>query len=123
MPRFRLTSFRFAFEGIVHVMKTQPNAWAHAAISLAVVLVGLWVGLSRIEWAILIAMMAGVWVAEFLNTAIEAAIDTATRERHPLAKIAKDTAAGGVLVAAILAVIVGLLILGPPVWARLLGGS
>ena len=121
MPRFRLVSFRYAFEGLAHVFRTQPNAWVHAAISLAVIAAGLWLDLGRIEWAILIVTMAVVWVAEFVNTAIEAAVDVATAERHPLAKIAKDAAAGGVLIAAILAVIVGLLILGPPLWARLFG--
>jgi len=121
MPRFRLVSFRYAFEGLAHVFKTQPNAWVHAAISLAVIAAGLWLDLGRIEWAILIVTMAVVWVAEFVNTAVEAAVDVATAERHPLAKIAKDAAAGGVLIAAILAVIVGLLILGPPLWARLFG--
>jgi len=116
-------SFRFAFEGIVHVLKTQPNARIHAAISVAVVLAGLWLELDRIEWAILVVTMAVVWVAEFVNTAVEAAVDLATEEHHPLAKIAKDAAAGGVLVAAILAVSVGLLVLGPPLWARLFGGQ
>jgi len=62
-------------------------------------------------------------VAEFVNTAVEAAVDLTTAERRPLARIAKDAAAGGVLVAAILAAIVGLLVLGPPLWARLSGGS
>lgn len=123
MPRFRLISFRFALDGIVHVLKTQPNARLHAAITIAVVLAGLWLGLSRIEWAILVVMTAVVWVAEFVNTAVEATVDLATGEHHWLAKIAKDTAAGGVLLAAILAVIVGLLILGPPLWARLFGGA
>ena len=121
MPRFRLVSFRYAFEGLAHVFKTQPNARVHAAISLAVIAAGLWLDLGRIEWAILIVTMAVVWLAEFVNTAIEAAVDVATAERHPLAKTAKDAAAGGVLIAAILAVIVGLLILGPPLWARLFG--
>lgn len=119
MPRFRFISFRYACAGIRHVFKTQPNARIHAAISLAVIAAGLWLGLSRIEWAILIATMAVVWVAEFVNTAMEAAIDLVTVEKHPLAKVAKDTAAGGVLIAAILAMIVGLLILGPPLWIRL----
>ncbi len=123
MPRFRLISFRFAIEGIIHVLKTQPNARVHAAITIAVVVAGLWLGLSRMEWAILVVMTAVVWVAEFVNTAVEAAVDLVTGEHHPLAKIAKDTAASGVLLAAILAVIVGLLILGPPLWARLFGGS
>ena len=120
-PRFRLISFRFAFEGIVYVLKTQANARVHAVVTVAVVALGGWLGLTQIEWAILVVTMAVVWVAEFVNTAVEAAVDLATGERHPLAKIAKDTAAGGVLLAAILAVIVGLLILGPPLWARLFG--
>ncbi len=119
----RFASFRYAFEGIVHVLKTQPNARIHAAISIAVVLAGLWLGLDRVEWAILVVTMAVVWVAEFVNTAVEAAVDLATEEHHPLAKTAKDAAAGGVLAAAILAVVVGLLILGPPLWARLFGSN
>ncbi|HKZ84951.1 MAG TPA: diacylglycerol kinase family protein [Anaerolineae bacterium] len=120
-PGSRFASFHYAFEGIAHVLRTQPNARIHAAISIAVVLAGLWLGLDRVEWAILVVTMAVVWVAEFVNTAVEAAVDLATEERHPLAKTAKDAAAGGVLAAAILAVIVGLLILGPPLWARLFG--
>ena len=63
MPRFRLVSFRYAFEGLAHVFRTQPNAWVHAAISLAVITAGLWLHLGRIEWAILIVTMAVVWVA------------------------------------------------------------
>jgi undecaprenol kinase/diacylglycerol kinase (ATP) len=122
MRKFRLATFRYAFEGILHVLKTQPNARVHAAISIAVVGAGLWLEIGRLEWAILLVMMAVVWTAEFVNTAIEAAVDLVTTERHPLAKVAKDAAAGGVLIAAILAVIVGLLILGPPLWARLSGG-
>ncbi len=122
-PRFRLITFRYAFEGIVHVLKTQPNARVHVAISLAVIGLGLWLELAPIQWAIVIATMAIVFVAEFVNTAIEAAVDLVTEDRHPLAKVAKDAAAGGVLVAAILAVIVGLLILGPPLWLRIFGGT
>jgi len=120
-PRFRLIAFRHAFEGITHVLKTQPNARVHVAISLAVIGLGLWLGLNPAEWAILVVMMAVVFVAEFVNTAIEAAVDLVTEDRRPLAKVAKDAAAGGVLVAAMLAMIVGLLILGPPLWARLFG--
>jgi diacylglycerol kinase len=115
-------AFRYAFEGIVHVLKTQPNARVHVAISLAVIGLGLWLGLSPAEWAIVVVTMAVVFVAEFVNTAVEAAVDLVTEDRRPLAKVAKDAAAGGVLVAAILAVIVGLLILGPPLWERLFGG-
>ena len=119
----RFASFKYAANGIAHVLRTQPNARVHAAITLAVVAIGLWLGLNRIEWAILVVTMAVVWVAEFVNTAVEAAVDLAAPELHPLAKIAKDVAAGGVLIAAMLAVTVGLLILGPPLWARLFAGG
>lgn len=122
MRRFRWESFRYAFEGIRHVLKTQPNARMHAAFTLVVILLGLWLDLARTEWAILLVTIAVVWVAEFVNTAIEAAIDLATTELHPLARTAKDAAAGGVLMAAILAAIVGVIILGPPLWIRLFGG-
>jgi diacylglycerol kinase len=123
MRRFRLVTFRYAFEGILRVLKTQPNARIHAAISIMVLILGLWLGLDRLEWAILLAMMAVVWVAEFVNTAVEATVDLSTAEHHPLAKTAKDVAAGGVLIAATLAVLVGLLILGPLLWARLFGAG
>jgi len=121
MRRFRLASFRYALDGIRYVLKTQPNARVHAVISLAVAGAGLWLELDRTEWAILIVTMAVVWAAEFVNTAVEAAVDLVTEEHHRLAKVAKDTAAGAVLVTAILAVIVGVLILGPPLWSRLTG--
>jgi diacylglycerol kinase len=123
MRRLRRIAFHYAFEGILHVFRTQPHAWVHAAISAGVIGLGLWLGLSRIEWAILIVMMSVVWTAEFVNTAIEATVDLATAKIHPLAKIAKDASAGGVLIAAILAVVVGALILGPPLWERLFTGN
>jgi len=90
-------------------------------MTIVVLALGLWLGLNLTEWAILVVTMAVVFVAEFVNTAVEAAVDLVTEDRHPLARIAKDVAAGGVLVAAVLAVIVGLLILGPPLWSRLFG--
>jgi diacylglycerol kinase len=71
------------------------------------------------DWAILILTTAVVFVAEFLNTAIEAVVDLASPEIHPLAKIGKDVGAAAVLVAALAAVLIGLLILGPPLWARI----
>ena len=110
----RWKSFIYAFVGIRHVLKTQENAWIHTAFTLAVVVVGLWLRIGQLEWAILVLTVGMVWVAEFMNTALEAVIDLASPEIHPLAKIGKDAAAGGVLVAAITAVIVGLLVLGPP---------
>lgn len=114
----RADSFRYAFEGWWHVLRTQPNAWIHASITTGVFMLGLWLGLSYLEWAVIFLTIGFVWVAEFLNTAIESVVDLASPDVHPLAKAGKDVGAAAVLVAAIVAVIVGLLILGPPLWAR-----
>lgn len=117
----RSQSFRHAFAGIGHVLRTQHNAWIHAAITLAVVLLALWLGASATDWALLILAMMIVWVAEFINTAIEAMVDLETEEYQPLAGAAKDVAAGAVLISAVGAVAVGLLVLGPRLLDRLIG--
>ncbi len=117
--RHRLKSFSFALEGCRHVVRTQHNAWIHAAISIAVFALAVWLHLSRLEWSILVLTITAVWMAEFFNTAIEAMVDIATPEFHPLAKVAKDVAAAAVLVGAIGAVVIGFLVMGPALWARL----
>ena len=119
--RLRALSFRYAFEGWWYVLRTQHNAWIHAAVSVAVVALAFWLGVSRLEWAILLLATMLVWMAEFANTALEAVVDMAMPDYHPLAKVAKDVAAAAVLVGAIGAAIIGLLILGPPLWQRLFG--
>ncbi len=115
-----LSSFKCAFAGLWHVVRTQRNARIHLAVTGVVVALGLWLGLSRSEWAIIALTIGTVLAAEAFNTVAEAAVDLATAEYHPLAKIAKDVAAGAVLLTAITAVVVGLLILGPPLWQALL---
>lgn len=115
----RLQSFVYAFAGWKHVLCTQPNTWIHAAISVAVVIVGLWLRLPPGDWAVLILTLMVVWAAEFTNTAIEAVVDITMPRPHPLAKIAKDVAAATVLISALGAILVGFLILGPPLWQRL----
>jgi diacylglycerol kinase len=117
----RARSFRYAFAGWWYVLRTQHNAWIHALVSTAVLLLGLWLHITRQEWAILILTMMAVWMAEFMNTALEAVVDMVMPDLHPLAKVAKDIAAAAVLVGAIGAVLIGLLILGPPLWARFFG--
>lgn len=117
----RARSFRYAFSGWWFVLRTQPNAWIHSAATIAVIGLGLWLRLPRISWAALVLAMTLVWSAEFFNTAIESVVDLASPDPHGLAEIAKDVAAGAVLVSALGSVIVGLLILGPPLWARLVG--
>ena len=110
-----LNSFKHAVDGAWYVLHTQRNARIHLAVTVVVLSVGVWVGLSRIEWSILALTIAMVLVAEWFNTVAEVAIDLATAEYHPLARIAKDVAAGAVLLAALTAIVVGLLILGLPV--------
>jgi diacylglycerol kinase (ATP) len=115
----RLASFRHAFRGWWYVLRTQHNTWIHASVTAVVIIIGLWLGLPARDWAVLILTIAMVFAAEFINTAIEAVVDLATQEHHPLAKIGKDVGAAAVLIAALAAVLVGLLILGPPLWVRL----
>jgi len=116
----RYHSFRFAFHGWGYVLKTQRNAWIHSMIATLVILMGLWLGLTPQDWAVLVITIAMVFTAEFINTAIEAVVDLASPNHHPLAKVGKDVGAAAVLVAALAAILVGLLILGPPLWAKLL---
>lgn len=115
----RIQSFRHAFRGLFYVMKTQRNAWIHTAITLAVCALGIWLEISLIEWAIIILTIAMVFMAEFINTAIEAVVDLASPNKHPLAKIGKDVGAAAVLVSAIASVLIGLLILAPPLLIKL----
>jgi len=115
----RIHSFGNAFRGWWHVIRTQQNAWIHAIVSTAVFIVGLWLGLPPRDWAILLLTIAMVWAAEFFNTAIEAVVDLASPAKHPLAKVGKDVGAAAVLIAALAAIGVGLLILGPPLRERL----
>lgn len=114
-------SFYYAFAGLAHLFRTQRNARIHATVGTAACLVAAWVGISRAEWAVLVFTIALVLILEGLNTAVEAAIDLASPKYHPLAKVAKDLAAGMVLIAAIASVAVGLLILGPPLWRKVFG--
>jgi len=117
--RSRLSSFRHAFSGLGYVIRTQRNAWIHAIITLAVILLGLWLGLERYDWTLIMIAICFVWLAEIINTALEAITDLASPEQHPLARVGKDVGAGAVLLASITAVILGLLILLPPFLEKL----
>jgi diacylglycerol kinase len=117
--RNRLASFRYAFAGLFYVLRTQPNARIHAIATGGVVALGLWLQLEATQWAILVVTFGLVWVAEFINTALEAVVDLASPDIHPLAQVGKDVAAAAVLVGAITSIVVGVLVLGPPLWATL----
>jgi diacylglycerol kinase len=117
--RSRILSFRYAFTGWWYVIRTQRNAWIHAVFSITVLLLCLWLGLSRMEWALIIVAIAMVWTAEFINTSMEAMIDLASPDQHQLAKISKDVGAAAVLIASVSSALIGLLVMGPPLWIRL----
>ena len=120
--RARLRSIGFALEGMKTLMLTQHNAWVHCAAILIVCGLGFWAGMSRAEWALLVLAMMAVLSAEALNTAMEFLADAVVPEEHPEIKKAKDVAAGGVLIAAVAALIIGFLVLLPRVVERAILG-
>jgi diacylglycerol kinase len=114
-----IASFGCAFTGLWYVLRTQRNGRFHAVVALLAITAGIFLRISAIEFAITFVAISGVFVAEMFNTALEACVDLASPQPHPVAKIAKDVAAGGVLVSAMLAVIIGLCIFGPHLWRLL----
>ncbi|MHB8858016.1 MAG: diacylglycerol kinase [Thermoleophilia bacterium] len=108
--RSTLKSFTFAFEGIVHVLRTQRNMKIHFAVAFMVIVGSLFFDLSRTELIAILLSISFVLVMEMVNTAVEAAIDTFGTAFDPAAKIAKDVAAGAVLIAAINALAVAYLV-------------
>jgi diacylglycerol kinase (ATP) len=106
-PKNQWDSFRYAIEGIVHVFRTQKHMRAHFLIVALVLLLGMSCRFSTIEMAELLLVMSSVLVAEMINTAVETTVDMITQSYHPLAKLAKDIAAGAVLMTAIVAAVVG----------------
>ena len=105
-----LESFNFAFEGVIHVLRTQRNLRIHFAVAFAVLIAAVAVGVERLELIALLIAISFVLIAEMLNTALEAGIDVATTSFDPLAKLAKDISAGAVLIATVNAVAVGYLV-------------
>jgi diacylglycerol kinase len=109
-------SFGFAWQGIVYVVRTQRNARVHLGAAVVALLLALALHLGRLEIALLVACIMVVIAAEMVNTVAESIVDLVTDRFHPLAKVAKDAAAGAVLVTAIGSAAIGLLLLGPPLW-------
>ena len=108
--RSLLESFNFAFEGIIHALRTQRNLRLHFLIAVGVIIAAVAFDVTRIELMVLLLSISFVLIAEMLNSAIEAAVDMASTSFDPLAKLAKDVAAGAVLIATINAVAVGYLV-------------
>ncbi|EHS56980.1 diacylglycerol kinase family protein [Paenibacillus sp. Aloe-11] len=113
---WRMT-FRYAAEGVFYALRTQVNMRIHVVVALLVIIAGLGLRISRLDWLFVCVAMALVIVAELVNTAVEAAVDLISPDINPLAKAAKDTAAGAVLLAAVFAVIIGIFVFYSPLLA------
>jgi diacylglycerol kinase len=106
-------SFKYAFEGIITTIKEERNMFIHFLIAIIVVITGIYVRLSLNEWLICLLLFALVFSLELINTAIENTVDLVTTKKNKKAKLAKDAAAGAVLIAAIFASIIGIIIFLP----------
>ncbi len=115
----RMKSFQHAFSGWWFVISTQKNSWVHMIATICVIILSIWLKLPSRDWAVLFVVIGMVWIAEFLNTALEAVVDLASPLHHPLAKVGKDVGAAAVLIAAMVSVIAGLLLMGPPLLEKL----
>lgn len=114
-----IASFKHAFEGLWYVLSSERNARIHLTVALLVGALGIWLGLTPLEWALIVAAIALVFAGEMLNTVVELTLDLVMPDENSLAKHAKDVAAGAILVASIAAAVIGVIILGPRLWRAL----
>lgn len=110
-----LKSFKYAFDGIYTGIKEEQNMKIHITIMILVIIFGIMLKISKMEWIICIILFGLVISMELINTAIENTVDLITKEKNEQAKIAKDVAAGAVLVSAIASAIIGLIIFVPKI--------
>lgn len=113
----RWFSFQAALSGVWHTLTTQPNAWIELTAVAVVTLTGWWLVITPVEWALLALTFGLILALEAVNTAVEATIDLVSPHYHPLAKIAKDAAAGALVFAVLGSIGVAVAILGPRLWA------
>ena len=111
-----INSFHYSWDGIKYAFKYEQSMFIHVLVTLLVVICGIVLKLDFQEWLLCIVLIGLVIATELINTAIEAVVDLACPEIHPLAKTAKDTAAGAVLVSAMASVIIGLMIFIPKIF-------
>jgi undecaprenol kinase len=104
-------SFRYAWSGIVQTFKKERNFQIHVMISIIMFFVGFYLQFTKFEWIVILFLIGGMLSLELMNTALERVVDLVTKEFKPLAKAAKDAAAGAVFVYAILSVIIGIIII------------
>lgn len=109
----RLKSFGYALAGIAFMLKTQHNAWLHGVATIAVIALAVYCDVSASDWRWLIVAMGMVWVGETINTAVEYVCDVVSPDYNHAVKHAKDIAAGGVLIAAVASLVIGVLTFWP----------
>ncbi len=113
--RKRIQSFHYAWEGICCLWREEKNTRIHMFFTAAVIVAGILLKVKAMEWCILVLTISAVWFAEAINSALERCVDLVTAEKNPLAKAAKDLAAGAVLILAIGSVVIGLVIFLPKI--------
>lgn len=117
--RSRHASLGYAVAGWLYMLRRQKNTRIQAVASLIVLLVALWLQVDFLSMALLLVTITIVWMAEFINAAVEAAINLSTQEYHPMAKVGKDVASAAVLLGVVASILIGLLVLAPPLLQRL----
>jgi diacylglycerol kinase len=108
-----IAGFGYAFSGLWYAMRTQRNIRVHIVMALLAIIASILLHISPLEFALIFIAITGVFIAEMFNTVMELCVDLASPQYHPLAKIAKDVAAGAVLANALLSIIIGLFVFGP----------
>jgi diacylglycerol kinase len=114
----RLASLGYALAGWLYMLRRQKNTRLQMVASVAVMLFALWLQIDFLRWGVLVLTITMVWLAEFLNAAVEAVINLIAPDYHPMAKVGKDVAAAAVLLSVVASIVVGLLILGPALLAK-----
>ncbi|MBV9690738.1 MAG: diacylglycerol kinase family protein [Ktedonobacteraceae bacterium] len=112
-----VAGFGYAYNGLCYTLRTQRNARVHVTIAILAIALGILLHIPPVEFAMIFVAITSVFIAEMFNTVVELCVDLASPTYHPLAKIAKDVAAGAVLLNAVLSVIIGLFVFGPRLWA------
>ena len=118
----RFKSFSYAFQGFGPLIRDQHNARVHLVATIVVIVAASYFSVAPLSWALLVLAMAMVWMAEAMNTAVEALADALMPEHHPLVKVAKDVAAAGVLIAAAASVLIAFIVFYSPVMVLLKAG-
>ena len=114
-----IAGFGHAFRGLWYALRTQRNARVHVSVAILAILLGIVLRISAVEFAMVFVAITGVFLAEMFNTVFELCVDLASPDYHPLAKIAKDVAAGAVLLSAMLSIVIGGFVFVPHLWGLL----